>query len=332
METTELEGNLRFAVLDYRSGGKVASTLNRLALLQTAPLSAKIRGIHGQPLSGIAMKRRTFLRIVGSSLVTVGGLGYYAWRIEPHWLELVRRPLTIHGLTPSLAGRTLVHLSDIHVGMVVDDPYLKGAFQRVAALKPEIVVITGDLITWHPNILTHMREVLADVPRGRHATLAVLGNHDYGPRWSDPDAADGVIEGAAQCGITVLRNEMRDVQGLQIVGLDDFWARRFQLRAGLSDLVPSQPALVLSHNPDTVDQPGWDDYHGWILAGHTHGGQCRPPFLAPPLLSVRNRRYTSGRFALSGGRTLYISRGLGYLHRVRFNVRPEVTVFEMCQA
>ncbi|HEX2860069.1 MAG TPA: hypothetical protein VHN79_00430, partial [Lacunisphaera sp.] len=73
-------------------------------------------------------------------------------------------------------------------------------------------------------------------------------------------------------------------------------------------------------------------YQGWILAGHTHGGQCKPPFLPPPLLPVRNRRYTAGEFDLGDGRKLYINRGLGHLLRVRFNVRPEVTVFRLAPA
>jgi predicted MPP superfamily phosphohydrolase len=47
---------------------------------------------------------------------------------------------------------------------------------------------------------------------------------------------------------------------------------------------------------------------------------------------VRNRRYTAGEFELAGGRRLYISRGVGALLQVRFNVRPEVTVFELRSA
>ena len=94
----------------------------------------------------------------------------------------------------------------------------------------------------------------------------------------------------------------------------------------------SSDLLVLSHNPDTCDLPGWGGYQGWILAGHTHGGQCKPPFLPPPLLPVRNRRYTAGEFALTDGRKLYINRGVGHLLRVRFNVRPEVTVFTLTPA
>ena len=78
-----------------------------------------------------------------------------------------------------------------------------------------------------------------------------------------------------------------------------------------------------------MDALSWGDYKGWVLAGHTHGGQCKPPFLPPPLLPVRNKRYTAGEIPLSDGRRLYINRGLGHLIRARFNVRPEITAFTL---
>ena len=130
-------------------------------------------------------------------------------------------------------------------------------------------------------------------------------------------------------GITLLRNELRDVEGLQIVGCDDLWAGRFLPSAPLRALDARRAAIVLSHNPDSVDLPVWEGYQGWILSGHTHGGQCKPPFLPPPLLPVWNRRYTCGEFALHGDRRLYVSRGVGHLLQVRFNVRPEVTLFTL---
>src|SRR5262249_53635838 len=97
----------------------------------------------------------------------------------------------------------------------------------------------------------------------------------------------------------------------------------------LRSLDDGRAALVLCHNPDAADEPVWAGYQGWILSGHTHGGQCKPPFLDPPLLPVRNKRYTAGCFDLGDGRTLYINRGLGYLGGVRFGMRPEITVFSL---
>ena len=256
-------------------------------------------------------------------------MGSYTFLIEPHWLEVVRRPLPLKGLPPALAGRTVAHLSDIHVGPLMSDDFVIETFRRVAALKPDVVVITGDLMSWCRQWQDHVAAVYHQLPHGRLATIASLGNHDYGPGWGDPAIADSVADVMRSCGITVLRNQMLDVEGLQIVGLDDLWAHRFNPEQVLPALDASRAAIALSHNPDTVDLPVWGSFEGWILAGHTHGGQCKPPFLPPPVLPVRNRRYTSGEFQLAGNRHLYISRGVGHLMPVRFNARPEVTLFEL---
>jgi predicted MPP superfamily phosphohydrolase len=129
------------------------------------------------------------------------------------------------------------------------------------------------------------------------------------------------------------------VAGLRFIGLDDLWSPRFDpapvlARFGSSLLANGSrsddvPSIVLCHNPDAVDLPLWDSYQGWILAGHTHGGQCKPPFLPPPELPVKNKRYTAGAFDLSGNRRMYISRGVGHLLRVRFNARPEIPIFRL---
>jgi predicted MPP superfamily phosphohydrolase len=89
------------------------------------------------------------------------------------------------------------------------------------------------------------------------------------------------------------------------------------------------PTIVLAHNPDAQDLPIWDGIQGWVLAGPTHGGQVKPPFLPPPVLPVRNKRYTAGEFEVGAGRRLYINRGLGHMLPVRFNVRPEITLFTL---
>ncbi len=205
-------------------------------------------------------------------------------------------------------------------------------FQRVKNLSPEIVVYTGDFTSYESDIFSHALRLFPELPLGSRATFGSLGNHDYGPLWGDPEVADRFVALATSAGVRILRNEVAEVDGLQVAGLDDLWAHRSEPVQVLAALDPRRASVVLSHNPDTADQPGWGEYSGWILAGHTHGGQCKPPFLPPPMLPVRNRRYTAGEFALSGGRRMYINRGVGHLLRVRFNVRPEVTLFHLDMA
>lgn len=275
------------------------------------------------------ISRRQFLGTSVAAAASSLGLGLYTWQVEPHWLEIVRRPLAIVGLPASLRGSTLAHLSDIHVGPRVADGYVFHTFARVRALAPDIVAYTGDFTTWEPGILAHAERVYADLPRGCMATVGILGNHDYGPGWSHPKVAARLADLFRDRSVQILRNQVMEVGGLQIAGMDDLWARQFDPVKTLAGLERARPSLVLTHNPDTVDRPGWEGYEGWILAGHTHGGQCKPPFLPPPLLPVQNRRYTCGAFDLQGRRRLYISRGVGHLLQVRFNVRPEVTLFAL---
>jgi uncharacterized protein len=98
--------------------------------------------------------------------------------------------------------------------------------------------------------------VFANLPTGSRATFGVLGNHDYGRNWSNPDLADEIAEVSRLAGMQVLRNEVGEVDGLQIVGLDDVWAKRFEPKKALARLDLSQAAIALSHNPDTADRPG----------------------------------------------------------------------------
>jgi predicted MPP superfamily phosphohydrolase len=276
-------------------------------------------------------RRRLLLGAGASAGAGLGVLGYTVFW-EPHWVEVVRRALPIRNLPEALTGRRLVQLSDLHIGRRVSDAYLQTCFDVVRKIAPEFVVYTGDFVCRAWETWPQIRRMTAQLPTGSAATLGILGNHDYGWNWSQPEVADEVADLARGAGIRMLRNEAADVHGLQVAGLDDFWGTQFEPERALAALDPNRAALVLSHNPDTADEPIWGDYDGWILAGHTHGGQCKPPFLPPPLLPVKNRRYTSGEFALTGGRRMYINRGVGHLRQVRFNVRPEITVFELSRA
>lgn len=287
----------------------------------------------GRPLKPTLSSRHSRRYFLTTVLVAPVATALYTWRIEPHWLEFVYRDLPIANLPPALTGKSLVQLSDLHIGPQVDDDYIIETFRRVAEIQPDLVVHTGDLITYrNARTIEQAQRVLEHFPRGRLGTAAILGNHDYGRNWSDAAVAAKVEHLLHNAGAVVLRNARVNIAGLELIGTDDLWAWRFSLPTARRGLDPLQPSLMLCHNPDACDLAGWDGYRGWILAGHTHGGQCKPPFLPPPLLPVRNRRYTAGEFSLSGDRKLYINRGVGHLLRVRFNVRPEVTVFRLLPA
>jgi predicted MPP superfamily phosphohydrolase len=277
------------------------------------------------------LTRRGFLSRAGAAAVFgAAGFAGYACRVEPHWVEFVRRNLPIANLPDALVGRTLVQISDIHVSPTVDNDYLIRTLKRVNEFAPDVVALTGDFITFNDGAeLDHLPRVLEHLRPGRLATLAVLGNHDYGERWDNVAIGERVVHRLTGVGIDVLRNARREVSGLQVAGLDDLWGPFFEPERVMPHLDPSQPALVLCHNPDAADRQVWAGYRGWMLSGHTHGAQLRVPFFLPPIMPVRNWRYLHSETALPDGRHVYVNRGIGYSMRVRFRSRPEVTVFRL---
>ena len=273
--------------------------------------------------------KQTFWGITGLGLFS----GLYTWQIEPFWLEIVKLKMPIKNLPDELIGKTLMQISDIHIGDRFDYHFVIDSFKKVKELEPDFVVYTGDYVSLSNDEVQYdkLQETLKNIVHGRLGTLGILGNHDYGKNWSQISIANNIADKLEQSGIKVLRNESVELNGINFIGFDDYWGRNFNPEKAMNGFDKSKANIALCHNPDVCDIDIWRDYNSWILSGHTHGGQVKPPFLRPPMLPVKNKKYSAGQIELSNGRTLYINRALGHLWQVRFNVRPEITIFELQQ-
>ena len=254
----------------------------------------------------------------------------YSWQIEPFCLEFVKLNMPVPLLPKHLEGKVLMQISDIHVGDRFNWQYLIDSFIEAQKLNPDFVVYTGDFVSYdNEKQLSQLKGVMKHAVKGKVATLGILGNHDYGKNWSENNVANNIVSILEKENITVLRNEQKEYEGLHFIGFDDYWSPNFNPKKAMINYHNTKPTITLCHNPDVCDLDIWNNYEGWILAGHTHGGQCKPPFLPPPLLPVKNKKYSAGKINLVKNRTLYINRALGHLWQVRFNVKPEITLFKM---
>jgi predicted MPP superfamily phosphohydrolase len=292
--------------------------------------------------------RRKFL--AGSVGLAASTWAYAHW-IEPHWLRTRTVDVPLRGKgerqTPGPGGRAplrVLHLSDFHASEEVSLAFIARAVAEGLALRPDLICLTGDFITWRyadfDGYARALKPLAAAAP-----TYAVLGNHDGG-RWvgtagyADTTRVRSMLNAA---GVTLLHNATTEirVQGrdVQLIGVGDLWAeeldgkRAFTAAPAAEPLSTPPPAstrdstrlrLLLSHNPDSKEELGrfaWDV----MLSGHTHGGQCDLVFFGTPFAPVRDHRFVHGLRRWED-RWIHVTAGVGNLHGVRLNCRPEVAL------
>lgn len=278
------------------------------------------------------LTRRRFLGTLGLTLG--GGLaaGWSRW-IEPQWLETTHWEIPFFGPAggPSLR---LLHLSDLHHSTVVPLDFIERAFELGLKHRPHLVVLTGDFITGSTLLDPGgYQRVLRGLAR-RAACVAVLGNHDGGIDTSRPGSRPdhrAVRQLLHSAGIPVLYNEtltwVHGSRPVEIVGLGDLWSGQCHPDAAFPTGDNGWPRLVLCHNPDAKSlllPYRWNA----LLCGHSHGGQLRIPFLGAPLAPLHDKRFAEGLHPWEG-RWIYTTRGIGNLHGIRINCRPEVSILDL---
>jgi predicted MPP superfamily phosphohydrolase len=192
------------------------------------------------------------------------------------WSRFVE-PQRIHVQETVLAGTggqaRLVLISDIHLGVYKDGRYLQRLVDRINTLQADAVVIAGDF-TYEPAGKS-LQQMFAPLAELHLPTYAVLGNHDQQAPGPDIDAE--LRSALARHSVSVIEGETVTVRGFHLAGLGDRWANKDD-PGFLSALPSTSPTLVLTHNPDSaIDlDPA---RAALVLAGHTHGGQIRIPWL-----------------------------------------------------
>jgi predicted MPP superfamily phosphohydrolase len=283
----------------------------------------------------VEVPRRHFLtQAVAGSAFLIGGSSSLYGALKGRSDYVVEEvPLLVPGLSRRLSGFTIAQLSDVHIGVYVGDAQLAIAEELLRQTKPDLIVLTGDLLDNDPRLAPQLgRFVRRLAPLARHGVVAVSGNHDF---FAGMDEVGSALRGG---GAHLLRNEGilvgSGADSIALLGVDDVWARREgggpDLSRALASLPPVEgrasraldlPRVLLCHNPSFFAEAA-----GRValqLSGHTHGGQVN--------LGVRPADYVlpggwvAGRYDSSGS-MLYVNRGFGTVGPpARIGARPEVT-------
>lgn len=269
------------------------------------------------------LSRRSFLRAGVFAAAGTAAAGIVDTGIEPGQLAVARVSVPLPALPPGFDGYRIVQLTDLHFGPAIAKATITRALWLTDDLAPDLVVITGDFITYYLEEKPLRRALdQLDAPDG---VWAVLGNHDH---WFDPDGVRRVL---GETGVAELRNAntaiTRGDDTLWLAGVDDIWVRQHDLDAALDGIPPGATAILLAHEPDYADEVAPVGRVSLQLSGHSHGGQIRVPVRGGPYLSDflhLARKYPHGLYKIDD-MWLYTSAGVGRGPIPRVFASPEVT-------
>jgi len=281
------------------------------------------------PNEPIALDRRHFifrsinLGILGLS-GTLTGYGLYEARRRPNIVKVL---VPIHNLPNDLEGFRVVQITDIHVSPTIKRNYVQTIVDQVNNLKPDVIVLTGDLVDGlvavHRNDVAPLQDLSAP-----YGSYFVTGNHEY------YSGVEAWVKKIKQLGFMVLLNEHRIIKHgtgrILMAGVTDYHAGRFLTDhasnpyMALSRAPASNVKILLAHQPRSIfasSKAGFD----LQISGHTHGGQYYPwnflVGLQQPYIADLHQH---------GKTWIYVSHGTGYWGPpLRLGIPSEITVITL---
>ncbi len=213
-------------------------------------------------------------------------------------------------------------ISDPHLGVYKDAKFLQRVVNKINQQDVDFVLIAGDLVYFPHGRTTKLFAPLKDcnVP-----VYAVLGNHDMGI--PGPDLSKEVRDAMSANGVLLLENKYIEVKsGIKLLGLGSKWADNDEIEL-LNNFEEKDNLIVMMHNPDTLnDFP--KNIADFSVAGHSHGGQIKLPFVYKSVLPTENKMDEG--FYQQNGNKIFVTSGIGEIGLpMRFLNPPTIDIIEL---
>lgn len=203
---------------------------------------------------------------------------------------------------------SIVQISDLHIGGLIDKHYVQKSVEKINSLHPDLVMITGDLIDTEIKYISDIILELNSI-NSKYGTFMVLGNHEY---FHNPFEIIEFIRRKTKIKLLLNQSITIDELGVNIVGVNDLFGYRVDLLEpdfyeAFKGVNENYPSILLSHQPKSIENLG-SFKPKLILSGHTHGGQLWPF----NHLVMLQQPYLKGLHTLDYGGKIYVNSGIGF--------------------
>lgn len=278
-----------------------------------------------------SLSRRRFLALAGTaawSLAALPSPGHAGRVFDTHALHIHEVTVPVSRLPHALEGLTIAHITDTHLREL--GRLEEHVVRAIQTQNPAVIVLTGDMLSSRAALPLLAEFCHALTAPGRQV-LAIRGNHEV---WAHIPLSD-LHALYRRTGARLLVNEYYRLNaGLTIIGTEDSVTQHYDLRRALQGLPTTPVRIHLSHAPEVFDWPRQASSSFTLcLAGHTHGGQIRLPFLPPLVPQGSGRRFVAGWYPTTGMGPAYVSRGIGTTAiPLRLNCPPELPFLRLTRA
>ncbi len=283
-------------------------------------------------------KHFSFLKLFIIIILIISAIIAYGFLVEPKLITVKEQKISLDNWPDNFNGFKIVHISDLHYGRIFNNQSLKKLVQSINEQKPDIVVLTGDLIDKNTNMTTSKANQISNLLKQINATTgkyAVNGNNDLNfDEWVNI-VTNGGFKDLNNTYDTIYKDGYSSIFIAGASTVKDKLSINDKLKTSidyLNSFTKDGPIykILLLHEPDTIDDLSVNPFD-MILAGHSHAGQVRLPFLGPIILPDGAQKYYDNHYKIDNS-DLYISNGLGVSnYNFRLFNTPSYSLYRLVQ-
>jgi uncharacterized protein len=244
--------------------------------------------------------------------------------IEPYWIETKFNSISSSKFTADFHALKIVFISDIHHGPFFNETRVRRLVTKINKLKPDVVILGGDYVHRDKKYIAGCFNELKHL-NPTYGTYVVLGNHDH---W---ESKETTIQNIKQSNFHLIDNSAEwlnvDNNRIRIGGVGDYVTDHQDISPTICDTTEKDFVILVTHNPDYVEEISKHESFDLVCAGHTHGGQITLFGLYSPVLPSRyGQKYRTGLIKI-GNMNVIVSNGIGTITPpIRFFARPQINV------
>lgn len=262
-------------------------------------------------------KKHPIIKFIIITILIISSILIYSRYIATKGLITKEYKIKNNYISDNFYGFKIAHISDIHYGRTTNKKDLEKIVNEINKLKPDIVVLTGDLIDKDTQIDDNLKSEITETLSSINVTIGkyiISGNHDINYKdWED------IIN---NCGFKNIDNNYELIYNdgytpLLLAGISSNLNNEISIQERYNNIltytnsedINSLYKILLIHEPDYIDNIDYSNFN-LILAGHSHNGQIRLPFIGATILPEGAKKYYKEYYKINNT-DLYISSGIG---------------------